>query len=320
MKRIPKVTDLNLDGYSLQEDGLSQGLIQSYCGCPRRFLYRVNRWRKKKINPGTLFGTIVHDVSDNIYSTGKSSENHIDQWIDEVLIKENQVNQFGEVQAAKAFAVLMEYCSYYDSDKRENKYGKPEEVFDLESGVHGIFAKRRGKIDGQFYPNNTDSLWLLEKKTMARINEDDLMVYLNFDFQSLFYTVAKEDLSGEEVKGILYDVIRNPGTKPKNGEDLLDYIDRIREDINSRPEHYFLRLEVPFSKKDKDYFVNEVQRKVKDIFFKIKACEKDKPYKVFYRNQSACRSGFACDFLEACSTGNLKNYERLDTIFPELDC
>jgi len=319
MRKAVKIDTLKIGDYTLIHDGLSQGLIQAFCQCPRKFLFRINKWRKKKGKPGTLFGTIVHDVSDAVYSSGDSSLDFIDKCIDEVLTREGQINDFGELQGAKAFAVLVAYCKYYASDQKDNKFGEPEEVFSVEFGTREIYAKRKGKIDGQFYPVKTDKLWLLEKKTMGRIYEDDLMIYLNMDFQSLFYVIAKEDISGESVKGVLYDVIRNPGLKLKKGESLLDYIDRISDDIQLRPEHYFMRLEVPFKESDKNYFVNEVQRKTKDIFFKIKACEKDTPYKVFYRNQSACRGAFTCDFLEACSTGCLQGYEQGDTIFPELE-
>jgi len=324
-KKLPKkrlvmeVSDLTVKDFSLHSEGLSQSLINAFMSCPRKFLFKINRIRKKTGKTTMVFGNICHDVLDEIYTKEKISEKFIDNCIDDCTEEmEDVLDRDLEIIGAKAFAVLSEYVKFYKDDFKNNKYGKPEEVFDIESGVDGIFAKRRGKIDGQFSPRNSDENWLIERKTKGQIQIDSLLTYLSMDFQSLYYTLAKEVRDDMVISGVLYDVIRNPGTKPKQGEELPDFIERLRLTIQKNPEHFFMRFEVPFNKNDKLEFKNELVRKVKDIFFKLQACAKGAPCEVFYRNQESCMGKFTCDYLEACTTKSLRNYYENKHLFSEL--
>lgn len=319
-REITSVLDLTVKDYSLNEIGLTQSLIKSFMECPRKFLYKINRIKMKSSKTSTVFGEIVHGVLDVVYTESNTSANLIDKAIDKVseTLTDAPPNEL-ETIGAKAYAVLIEYCEFYKNDFTENKYGKPEEIFDIESGTDDIYARRRGKIDGQFCPRGSKENWLLERKTKGQINLDALISYLSMDFQSLYYTVAKEAMSGKPISGVLYDVIRNPGTNPHKNESLLDYIDRLREAIQLNPEHYFIRIEVPLGREDKERFKRELVRKVKDIFFKLQACDKSSPHEVFYRNQHACIDKFTCPYVEACTTNSLKSYYQDKHLFNELN-
>jgi hypothetical protein len=60
------------------------------------------------------------------------------------------------------------------------------------------------------------------------------------------------------VTGILYNVIRRAGLRRKVNETLVDFLARIGEDIDERPEHYFLRWEHILSTEEVDLFLTRM--------------------------------------------------------------
>ena len=267
--------------YSLKKTGVSQSLLNSFMSCPKRFLYSANRWHKKGVTLAMDFGSMVHEVLDKSYHFGKVPDgNLIYGWLDD-FDYEGKADMDGML----AYVLMTEYVKYYESDFTGKKFKDIEKVFKVRIGNYTL----RGKIDG-IYRDKQGKLWLMEHKTKSRIVEDNLMLRLSFDFQNLFYVMAAELMYKTPVTGVLYNIIRKPGHKVKKGESLTDFGDRIRQEIGKDPGHFFLRYEIPYTKKDKAFFKKELEYKL-DILSDM-ICDS----KFFYHNQASCDNGFACQF------------------------
>jgi hypothetical protein len=297
--------------YSLEKTGISQSLLTAYQACRVRFLLTLNRWHHVGGKPATVFGSLVHDVLDKMYSAPKMpSYQQITQWVDEFQVEEGTTvdPQQMEYDKAKANAVLVLYRDHYKDDFAKKKFAGVETVFQVRFGDKVL----RGKIDGT-YTDKSGKLWLMEHKTKSRISEDDLFLKLAFDLQNLFYITAYEAVPEHDpVTGVLYNIIRNPGTKPRQGEVPAAYGQRITEEARKRPEYYFLRFEVPYTTPDKKRFREELEIKLDEIDDLIHGDIQ------VYRNECCCEAPYRCEYLNACASGNMTGYVQTTHLFPEL--
>jgi len=145
---------------------------------------------------------------------------------------------------------------------------------------------------------------------------------LTFDFQSLFYYHAQRQKLGKksgQLKGTLYNVIRNPQSNPHkkskktgNPETDEEYIERIRSDADLRREHYFKRWQVTFDEVVYSRFVFELRLKLTKFRNWYEGREEH------YRNEGSCQGMFACEYLDACAAGDFIGYKRTREMFREL--
>lgn len=294
-------------GYSIGKQGLSQSLITTFQTCPRKFLYKVNGYRSASKSGTFLFGNIVHEALDKLYSGVAIQWNMF-----ELNFQKNKPQIFEgidpqqiETDFAMAEIVIDEYCKRYTDDFTEKKFVGVEEEFETEFQS----VKLRGKKDGKCVI--AGKKWLMEHKTKSRISEDSLMKKLAFDFQNLFYMTCDEIDNKEELAGVLYNVIRKPQLK-QGKKTLAEFCQRVREDIQSRPDFYFMRWEVPYTKVDKKQFRKELEQKICTI-------EEVIADNFFYKCENACDGMFSCEYLDNCAADNFKGLTKTKDIFPELD-
>lgn len=134
---------------------------------------------------------------------------------------------------------------------REEDFSLEHEIpwFDLSNGGSTPRKIRlRGRFDAIFRLN--DRLWLMENKTKSMIDEEGLTASLSQDLQTQLYCYAIYLKFGELPAGVLYNVIRRPGLRLKQGEKPSQLYDRIEEDVKQYPSKYFMRWEVKFGKDD----------------------------------------------------------------------
>ena len=299
--------------YSLEADGLSQSLIQTCMTCPRKFLFRINGYTSKApMSSAITFGNIMHEALEMLYRDVGYDRCNL-HGIDEIIEKActSFPSDDTEIHKAKSTALLEEYVNIYRSDFNGKSFIELEREFDLPYSTGDLKVMRRGKIDGVF--ETKGKLWLIEHKTKSRIDEDGLMLQLSFDFQNLFYVTVAEELYQKEVAGVLYNVIRTPEHRQGHGESLEEFTQRLGKEIRKAPDHFFKRYEVPYTQKDKQEFIIELNYKLNTLrrFFSD-GC--------FFRNQNACDSKYGtCEFLTACATGRMITLKK-DKLFPELTC
>jgi len=316
-KEIVRIRDISLPDYSLQRDGITQGLIMCYLKCRVEFLLRINEWGTEENKKAFANGSITHDTLDKIYSYFMFHKKlpkltTIKKWID-TYDKKNK-DWLGDSHKedavrikAMAFVIVTEYIRFYKKDFEDLKILGAENIFDFKWKGFRL----RGKKDLRYMQN--DKVWIMETKTSARIEENTLAEKIAFDFQSQFYTFAEEQEYGHTVAGVVYNVIRNPGHKLGKGETLFQFQNRLRREIRKDPRHFFKRWEIPFTKLDKMEFKQELLWKLNEINDLLNYRLK------IYRNEKNCVTRFKCVFLRACASGKLVGYTKTHPLFVELN-
>lgn len=314
-----KVSDITWpDDWSLEEVGITQSMWSTWLHCKQEFLLHINRWRKKRGDAKFNFGNNVHEVLDKAYTSNKLPKGRtINRWLDDYTKnKKLSMNQKEiETDLAKAEAVLTEYFKYTKNDFKINKFKRVEEEFnvlfeftDKETGKK-YAAILKGKIDAGYISNSAD--WNMEHKSKSRIDEKNLPLALDMDFQNLYYLLAVELKTGKLPLGTLYNVIRNPGTKQKINESLLEYKQRLIVEIQKKPEHYFKRWETRYVERQHTEFRRDLQSLIKEV--------KGYVGKTVPKSYGKCLYPFPCQYLEACSSNSLVGYEKADKLFSELE-
>jgi hypothetical protein len=300
--------------YSLRDIGVSQSLFTGFMQCRQRFIYQINRWVKDKGGRTTGFGSITHEMLDRIYSYWMRrrrlpNPKLIGKWLDQ-YVEKNRMDFAGktdnELECDKAVihVLLKHYINYYSEDFTEKKWLSLEEMF----AVNFDGWLLRGKKDGRF-ESNAGTTWLLETKTMSRINEDLLLDVLDLNFQNLFYITADELQYKQPISGVLYNIIRNPGHR---GTDPVTLANKVDESVTKRPEHFFIRIEAVYPKADKLNFK-------KNLRWWMQECEDLLDGKLpITKNYTNCSTKWPCDFIKACTSGRMVGFKQQETLFPEL--
>lgn len=313
---ITTVNALTVPDYSLQVQGISQSLLGSWQNCRRRFLLEVNRWQNVSTFKNTAYGSMVHEVLDRVYSLHTSGEA---KYADLGTVIEESVENHQlpaifkpaqqESMKAMAQAVLEGYIWYYKKDFEQMRFEAIESQFEVPFREEGFIL--RGKKDGRFRAKDK-SRWHIEHKTKGRISEESMMPHLAFDLQNLFYMLADKIEFGQLLHGVLYNILRNPEVRKElSPPDLYKYLQGL---IQADPKHYYIRYELPYSANDLAIFQTELHEKLLDL----QAALADGRLCKFYKNECNCEGGYACPFLQACSTGWLQGYTQKETLFTEL--
>lgn len=181
---------------------------------------------------------------------------------------------------------------------------------------------------------------LMEYKTTSRDISpgSDYWLRLHMDPQLSIYVLAARAL-GYEIDTILYDVTRRPMLKPlkatpedkrkynkKTGELYrgqreedeapVEFLGRVAMDIDSRPDHYFARIEIARLEADLKACANEIWQQQLAIRNSQNAGH-------FWRNPGACFQPFSCEYLPICQHSDLDHstpigFVRCTDIHPEL--
>lgn len=297
-------------------DGLTQSMLKTYMSCPHAFLFSINRWEQIGKVWKTNFGNFFHEIlayfienpADALKEDWEKTANEV---IDSYLSKEDLRELPDEIETDRGLVIALigGYLNQYKEDFAKFKPYEVEKTFDAE--YRGF--RLRGKIDAVI-KNQNGELWKQEHKTSGRISEDIKIASLAFDFQNLFYTFVKKRVLGEDIKGTIYNVNRKPQLRKRKTENLPDFIKRVREDIDSRPEWYYYRYEIQYTERDLDRFQQDLDSLLNEI--KDVVGGKIIPIR---RNYMSCDRGmYPCDFLEMCSSGLKDKFYQKEILFTEL--
>ena len=210
---------------------------------------------------------------------------------------------------------------------QENEVVATESVFQLPlvnpaTGSPTPVWQLAGKIDRiERLPDGR--LALRERKTTSKdfAPGSDYWVQLYMDQQISLYVIAARAL-GYDVQTILYDVTRRPALRPlkatpeesrkytKTGalyaaqrdrdETPEEFAGRVAEDIASRPEHYFARIEIPRLEQDLEDCAAEVWQQQ----LALRAMQRGGGW---YRNPGACFEPYRCNYVDICQNRDLEH-------------
>jgi len=151
-----------------------------------------------------------------------------------------------------ANVVFRKYVEHYKETK--HNYLSQEDVFDVPYNFGGNRKIRlRGRFD-EIISKPDGSIWIQENKTKERINPSRLDETIPRNLQTMFYAVAASLHYNRPVSGVLYQVVRKPSIKQKQKESEEEFIERLEEDIDNRPDFYFFRWEIHFPQKHIENF------------------------------------------------------------------
>lgn len=313
--------------YNIEEHGITQGLLYSWLSCRQKARWSLLGYSPKGGSLSLTYGSIIHLVLEKIYTdiqkkkiTSIPEIKYVHkqiQLIENDWIKENprmsaQEREYLELSLLIAEATMPIYFEFWKKDIKQLKWLDLENEFaipySLDDGRKTIL---RGKMDGVFENNG---LWLFETKTKGWIDENTLVDMLPFELQCNLYVWVLNVMKKKYPKGVLYNIIRKIGLQQKKGETIGQFSKRCIEDIRSRPEFYFIRLEVLFSKQDIERFDMRLKEMIKDFYdwWQGKSGH--------YPNPGSCSDKYGrCKFLTACSSGNMSTYEKRKKVFNELE-
>ena len=239
------------------EKGISFSLLSKFINCRERFrLYAVEGMREEKSSKHAMnWGTYFHNLIELHAAHPNLSAGGIIRRAKKVPLPQEERNQ-----AHTVFHAYMEHyaeCNY--------KYCAQEQEFRVPYILgNGKKVNLVGKTDEiiSFLPHpqfRQGSLWIQENKTKEKINEYKIESGLINDLQTMMYAVCVEALFKKPVEGVVYNVIRKPSLRPKTlkytdrlgkkvsrKESTVEFNQRLTEDIELNPEHYFKRWVIPF--------------------------------------------------------------------------
>lgn len=297
--------------YDYFKTGITQSRLNDWLHCKRLGMLKLLGYSGNQREETTAYGNCIHQILDWIYTKGVMPSKGIvskliDRYDKKYLKKTKLAMKDKQAMLANAEAVLWGYIKYYSDDFKQRKYYDPEHEFSVV--INGVTF--RGKIDARFRTNK--SKWIKDHKTKGRIEEDKILLGLSMDIQSLTYLKADDLETGERAKGMEYNVIRNPVIKPRVNESLMQFRDRLYEDIESRPDFYFKRWEAVYTMSDIidfDFDLEKWTNEIKDYVDNNKYCTPSRH----------CTQPFKCEFLENCANKNMDGVKRTKNPFPELE-
>lgn len=256
LKRIPppEISDKAKlpSGWSLYgngpKSGLSQTMIQKFIVCRERF--RI-RYVEGLISSGGVsdaieFGNIFHKAWE-LHCKGVP----LKAILNKLTARHPRTREavYDPHLCKIAVTLLPIYLEYTKEDTKDFHYLRSEQKFNMpyQCGL-GRIVHMKGKRDAELLRDG--KLWLKENKTKSQINVEQLTHTLPYFVQPGLYLLSlQRDYPEYDIGGFIYDVVRKPGLKRKKNETEVQFLRRIRDDVESRPEHYFLMLEIDMDTK-----------------------------------------------------------------------
>lgn len=316
--------------WDLYKDGITYSLLCKFDECPERFRKRVvEGWSESGLQEGLEFGNAFHLCLEKY----PQAPERVTQQYQQTRYENNSVEPHQREEFEKLLAMVEGavhgHNKFWEQDSQTMSWVSREKTFDVPYHIDGKVIRLRGKIDG-VYRENRDSnrLWIFETKTKSDIDHDGLHRTLNQDLQTMMYCLAVEAEYQEPVSGVLYNVIRRPSIRPRKDETLVQFVARCKADYLSRPDFYFHRWEISFSRNDVELWrtrsFEPLIRKLIQWWDSIKdnpfnpwesPHHWQKPFGMF----NALASGRRGSFFDYLTSGSHTGLRQLTTAFPELE-
>lgn len=306
---------------------LSHTSIQDFLACPRRFEWRyVRRLRKRRRSQALRLGDRYHQGLD-LLKTGHPIETVI------LHVWESYRDIPPRITDEEAWFVERETCirllcawAYFTEplDVVASEVRFEARIRNPATGRATGRFRHRGILDG-IVRLGDGRLGVLEQKTTSQSIEphSDYIRRLRVDSQISRYLLAAQE-DGIPVSAVIYDITRKPSIRPRRvtkkeikilKEDGT-YFDqpikfiprelrretpemfgaRLNDDICRRPEHYFLRIEVPRLRQDLD-------EEARELWLQQRAIARALRTGHFFRNTNACLSPYRCEYADLCLSG-----------------
>ncbi len=177
---------------------LTQSSIKDFKNCRRlaKYKYEQQLWSIDEDTHALYFGSVMHDCLQ---------AHHLGLSYAGVIAGKAQTPE----DRATLNALMWGYSQRWPKEDFEVIALEKEFRLPLRDpdGVSAQSFVRAGKVDGII--RRADGVWLVEHKSASRIDAEYLSK-LWMDLQITYYSAAVEEMLGEPVVGVLYNVIRKP--------------------------------------------------------------------------------------------------------------
>lgn len=140
--------------------------------------------------------------------------------------------------------------------------------------------------------------WIVEHKSTSQdiAPGADYWNRLQLDPQLTTYWQGCQQAMGIQPSGILYDVARKPAHRPKKGEGLMAYRDRVYGEIMGQPERYFRR-------ETTRRLISQVEQHMRSMAVYARQMQQAIAEGYAPQNPSSCNRFGTCDFWAVCCAG-----------------
>jgi hypothetical protein len=313
--------------YSIERDGITQSALATFLECRQKARWYLQGWSPKAASMGMTYGNVIHAILEYAYDdirTGKfkklPSKEQVKTYTSKVekLWKKEHVSpdkkslEYLELSLLIAEATMPVYFEFWHKDVKELPWKRLEMEFKIPYDIAGQCKTfLRGKMDGVYERGKE---WLFETKTASRIEEGDLVDMLPFEHQNMFYLSALRKLGKKMPAGVTYNIVRRVQLQKKKNESIQQFAKRCVLDIRTRPEFYFVRMEIKITTQELDAFDAELDAMILDFYLWWSGKGGH------YRRTAACINKYGrCNYLTACATGKMGGYEKRKAVYRELE-
>lgn len=314
------------------DDGLSFSSLSTWVNCREQFaLSWIDGLTPKRLSIPLEFGSVFHQALENQFVAtpreviGRVTEHYRKHRL-KTIVKSSDKDSL-ELILGLARIVFPHYCEYWRTDDALIKWVGREEKFDIQYPLPSkdITVRLRGMRDG-LYEIGDRVFGLFETKTKSKILEREIMDTLHYDMQTMMYCITTYYDYGRYPNQIKYNVVRRPDLYYRKGEKLSDYLKRVDEDIQSRPDHYFKRYTATIQLDDIERFISQTLNPILTLFIDWWESIKKNPTRegrmespYHFLNSSALVGSYGKVGMWDAIFGNMSPYYIRDKVFPELE-
>jgi len=339
-KKVIRLTPVTPEKfYDPERDGVTFGLLSKFLTCREMARLFLKGWSSSYSSFALVYGHVAHAVLQRAYHqhlTKKLKRVPDKAWIDAVLDDiwarwkrdnprphEKAVAVMEEVMM-KLSAILPYYFTYWAKDDFSRmQWIEVEETFRLQWQVRdqkggSLSTFLRGRIDGAYLlpgKKYADRPRLLETKTRAVVDESNLVDTMPHERQTNTYLSALRGKLKKVPRSVLMNVIRKTALRQGKKESWEQYARRIADDVKSRLDFYFIRMEMTVEEQDINRSEEELNDLISDFLLWYAG------QSGHYKNTNACvQPGFGrCAYLGVCSRGDYHGLIKRDVVFRELE-
>jgi hypothetical protein len=251
----------------------------------------------------TLFGLLCHHILEQTLQS-TSIANLIIHCNKYIFQNQNDLSSVDpqEIEHNKSLAAVTMHC-YFNLQNSYKNYTVIKNELYLKRLRVGNYVFNI-KIDKVLQDNKTKELWILDHKCKSRFDVDTLTKKIVIDQQLHLYRKGFETAYKRKVTGIIWDLIRKSGLRmTKKDVDMNAFMNRVKEDIEKRPEWYFVSIPLRLRPEYSEDFDRELDTEMTQLYADL-----EKGEAAFIKNTDVCSDPFTCDFLDGCSSGNMDLY------------
>jgi len=186
-----------------------------------------------------------------------------------------------------------------------------EDFFEIKLGK-GLYIN--GTADVVAEGSKTGTIDIYDHKFTGQPHNYDASL-LPLDAQAMCYPFGLSQKYGKPVRGFTWDLIRKPSIRQRQSETYVEYLIRLSEDYQERPEFYFVQRSALFNMRHVDVLKAEMSqfiRELRDKIIAVKTGQMTLP-EAFGRNGDYCSRYGRCAYAPLCIRGETALTRRMYT-------